>query len=149
MKYGSATLAMFRPAAAFHSSLSLFLCSNMKTKKIITITVTVLAVGMAAMSGVMKLSGSPDVVKMLDTIGVGHYRVLSGIAEIAFATLFAFPETMKIGFILLTAYFAGAMATQVSHHMMLNALTPLVLIWVAAFLRDRYIFLPAPDKDYL
>ncbi|MCE7063385.1 hypothetical protein [Dyadobacter sp. CY343] len=50
----------------------------------------------------MKLSGSPDVVKMLDTVGVGHYRVLSGIAEIAFATLFAFPKTMKIGFILLT-----------------------------------------------
>ncbi|MCF2502022.1 DoxX family protein [Dyadobacter sp. CY107] len=121
----------------------------MKIKKIITNTVTVLAVGMAAVSGVMKLSGNPDVVKMLDTVGVGQYRMLLGIAEIAFAALFAFPKTMKIGFILLTAYFAGAMATEVSHHMMINALTPLVLIWIAAFLRNRYIFLPAHDQDNL
>lgn len=98
------------------------------------------------MSGAMKLSASPDVIKMLDTVGVGEYRVLLGIAEIVFVALFAYPKTMKIGFLLLTAYFAGALATEVSHHMALNALTPLVLIWVAAFLRDKSIFLPTEDN---
>ena len=121
----------------------------MKIKKIITITVTVVAVGMAAISGIMKLSGSADVVKMLATVGAGEYRVLLGIAEIAFAALFAIPKTMKIGFILLTAYFAGALATEVSNHTMLNAMTPLMLIWISAFLRDPYIFLPVPNQDHL
>lgn len=119
----------------------------MNFKKIITIIVTVLAVGMAVMSGVMKLAASPDVVKMLDTVGVGEYRALLGIAEIVFAALFAFPKTMKIGFILLASYFAGAMATEVSHHMPLNAITPLVLVWVAALLRDKSIFLPSSNQS--
>jgi hypothetical protein len=60
----------------------------------------------------------------------------------SFAALFAFPKTMKIGFILLASYFAGALATELSHHVALNAVTPLVLIWVAALLRDKSIFLP-------
>lgn len=41
----------------------------MKVKKIITITVTVITIGMVIMSGIMKLSGGPQVVKMLDAVG--------------------------------------------------------------------------------
>ena len=115
---------------------------KMKLKKIITIVVTVLAAGMVVMSGVMKLAGSADVVKMLNAVGVGEYRVYLGIAEILFAALFAYPKTMKIGLLLLTGYFGGALATELSHHVALNALTPLVLISLAAVLRDRYILLP-------
>jgi hypothetical protein len=56
---------------------------------------------------------------------------------------------MKMGFILLTSCFAGALATELSHQVTLNALTPLVLVWVATFLRDRSVFLPSPDPNSL
>lgn len=114
----------------------------MKLKRIITIVITVLAVGMVALSGIMKLSGSADLVKTLQAVGVGEYRIFLGMAEIVFAALFAYPKTMKLGFILLIGYFGGALATELSHHVALNALTPLVLVSLAALLRDQYIVLP-------
>ena len=115
----------------------------MKFKKIAVIAVTVLAVGMVIMSGIMKLSGSADVVKMLQAVGVDKYRIYLGLAEILFAAMFAYPKTMKIGFILLVGYFGGALATELSHNMPLNALTPLILVSLAAVLRDRYVILPS------
>ena len=114
----------------------------MKVKRIITIVVALLAVGMVVMSGIMKLAGSAEVIKMLDAVGVGQYRIYLGLAEIFFAALFAVPKSMKIGLLMLTAYFGGALATEVSHHVTLNAMTPLVLVWLAALLRDKSVFLP-------
>ncbi len=104
--------------------------------------IAVLAVGMPALSGVMKLIGNVGGTKSLVAFGVESYRVGLGLAEIVFAALFAFPKTMKLGFILLASYFAGALATELSHHAALNALIPLGLIWLAALLRDKTIFLP-------
>jgi hypothetical protein len=118
----------------------------MKFKRIITIIITGLAVAVVVLSGVMKLSGNADGAKMLEAVGVGQYRVGLGLAEIIFAALFVYPKTMKIGFILLSCYFAGALATELSHHVPLNALTPLVLIWMAALLRDKSIFLPSGQE---
>jgi len=117
----------------------------MKSKRIIIIVITVLAVAMPVFSGLMKLIGSPDGLKLLEAFGMGQYRIGLGLAEIVFAGLFAFPKTMKIGFILLSSYFAGALATELSHHASLNSLIPLVLIWIAGFLRNRSIFLPGDN----
>lgn len=114
----------------------------MKLKKIITVILTSLAALMAAFSGVMKLTGSSEVVKTLTPMGVADYFYILGIMEIAFAILFVIPKTFKLGFILLSCYFAGALATEISHAASLNALTPLILIWTATFLRDKNIFLP-------
>lgn len=112
----------------------------MKFKKIATITLTVLVVGMVALSGIMKLTGNAENAKALEAVGVGEYRVMLGIAEILFAALFAFPKTLRIRFILLSCYFAGALATELSHGVTLNAFVPLALIWTAAIVRDRLIF---------
>src|SRR5690349_6434133 len=105
---------------------------EMKFKRIITMIIIVLAIAMPILSGVMKLTGNPSGTKLLEAFGVGPYRIALGLAEIVFAALFAFPKTMKLGFILLASYFAGALATELSHHAALNSLIPLVLIWVAA-----------------
>jgi hypothetical protein len=115
---------------------------QMKAKKIITITFTVLAVGMTIMSGVMKLSGGAQVAETLGKVGVGEYVVMLALMEIGFAALYVYPKTMKLGFILLNCYFAGAIATELSHGTPFNAVMPLTLIWISAFLRDRSIFLP-------
>ena len=116
---------------------------NPKAYRIITIIFTVLAVAMPILSGVMKLTQSPEVVGKLTEAGMGKYVSLLGIMEIGFATLFLYPKTMKLGFILLSCYFAGAIATELAQGGSLNAVLPIVLIWIAAFLRDKTIFLPA------
>ncbi|OZI05733.1 hypothetical protein BWI93_23895 [Siphonobacter sp. BAB-5385] len=113
----------------------------MNVKKIISTGLTVLVVGMVVMSGVMKLAGNPEGNHMLEAVGVGSFRLGLGLAEIIFAALFAFPKTMKLGFILLSCYFAGALATELSHQVNPNALVLLVLIWATAFLRDRSVFI--------
>ncbi len=118
----------------------------MKAKKIITIAVTVLAVGLVVLSGIMKLAGGEQIVDTLAKVGVAKYIIPLGLMEIVFAALFAYPRTMKIGFILVSCYFAGALATEISHGTSLNALTPIILVWVAAFLRDKTIFLSTANS---
>jgi len=118
----------------------------MKIWKILTMVMTGLAVILAIFSGVMKFAGGAEVLSTLEKVGVLDYRFLLGTMEILFGLLFLFRPTLKIGFILLSCYFSGALATELSHGMPLNALLPLVLVWVAAILRDRSIFLPAPSE---
>lgn len=118
----------------------------MKAKKIITISFTALAVGMVVLSGIMKLSGSEQVVATLNKVGVGSYTNILGIMELAFAALFLYGPTMRIGFVLLSCYFAGAIATELSHGgPIVNAMMPIALVWISAFLRDRSIFLKNPS----
>jgi hypothetical protein len=118
----------------------------MKTKKIITIIVTVIASAMVVLSGVMKLMMSEQVVTTLSKVGVANYIIPLGLMEILFTVLFLIPRTMKIGFLLLSCYFAGALATELSHGTPLNAITPLTLVWLAAFLRDKHFFLPKAQE---
>jgi hypothetical protein len=115
----------------------------MNIKKIVPFAFTVLAVGMVVLSGIMKLSANPELVANMSKVGIGPYIPALGMMEITFAALFAWPKTMRIGFLLLSCYFAGALATELSHAMPFNALIPMCLIWIAAFLRDREVFLPA------
>jgi hypothetical protein len=65
--------------------------------------------------GVMKLSGNPKIAEEISKLGVGRYFRLFGVMEIAFAVLFVVPATMKLGFILASCYFGGAIATELSH----------------------------------
>ncbi|MCC6282823.1 MAG: DoxX family protein [Saprospiraceae bacterium] len=118
----------------------------MNIKKIITIIVTALAVLMPIFSGIMKLTGNAGAVDILTKMGVKDHITLLGCFEIAFALLFLYPKTMKGGFVLLSCYFAGAIATEMSHASPLNALTPIVLVWIAAYLRDKSVFLPTSNS---
>ena len=74
-------------------------------------------------------------------LGVRRYVPLLGIMEILFAALFVIPATMKLGFILASCYFAGAIATELSHDSLkAGPFIPLVILWIGAFVRDRSIF---------
>ena len=114
----------------------------MKVKRIATLVITVLAVLMTVLSGTMKLIGSPDVISMLTTMGVTQHVTILGILQLTFIALFAYPPTLRIGFILLSCYYSGALATEVFQGTTFNAIIPLGLIWTAAYLRDSTIFLP-------
>ena len=94
-----------------------------------------------ALSGVMKLSGNAKLLEGMTTLGVGRYVRVLGVMELAFATLFVIPATFKLGFVLASCYFAGAIATELSHDALkVNPFIPIVLLWIGAFIRDRSIF---------
>ncbi len=115
----------------------------MKIRKVINATMTILAGGMVALSGVMKLSGSKEVVTKLSAVGVGPYIPVLGVMEILFAALFLVPKTSRLGFVLISCYFAGAIATDLSHGLSIaNATMPLALTWIATLLRDSRMFMP-------
>jgi hypothetical protein len=83
--------------------------------------------------GVLKLTGNPRVAEEMSKREVGRYLRLLGVMEIAFAALFVVPATMKLGFILASCYFAGAIATELSHHALkVNPFVPIVLLWIGA-----------------
>jgi len=117
-----------------------YFCGMMKAKKIITIVVTVLAVGLVVLSGIMKLLGTKQIIETLTKVGVVQYLIPLGLMEITFAGLFVYPKTMRAGFIFLSCYFAGALGAELSHQTPLNALLPIILIWIAAFLRNKSVF---------
>ena len=92
-------------------------------------------------SGIAKLAGVAPLVEGLNKLGVGRYRHLLGVMELVFAAMFVIPATMKLGFILASCYFAGAIATELSHGALkANPFVPMILLWIGAFIRDRSIF---------
>ncbi|MCW3119486.1 MAG: hypothetical protein JWM28_3568 [Chitinophagaceae bacterium] len=117
---------------------------NNKTKKVITVIVTSLAAAMVILSGIMKLVSNEQVVAKFTKVGVSQFLTVLGLMEIAFTALFLFPKTRKMGFILLSCYFSGAIATELSHgENIMSPVMPLILVWTAALLLDKSIFLPA------
>ncbi len=113
----------------------------METSQIVEIAATWLPALMIALSGVMKLAGAAQVKDSLGKMGVGQHLPMLGIMEIAFAALFVIPVTMKLGFILCSCYFAGAIATELSHgQLKANPFIPLVLVWIGAYARNPAIF---------
>ena len=108
---------------------------------IINLLATWIPALLIALSGVLKLTGNPRIAAEMSKLGVGRYLRLLGVMEIAFAAMFVVPVTMKLGFILASCYFAGAIATELSHDVLkVNPFIPIVLLWVGAFIRDRSIF---------
>jgi hypothetical protein len=83
---------------------------------------------------------------MLDhfiTMGLSVTLVkIFGVAEVMFSLLFAYPRTSKIGLLLLTGYFGGAIAAEIPFHQVMAPVMPLALVWIAAFVREPSNFLP-------
>src|SRR5258706_4146148 len=113
-----------------------------KVKNAIAWTLAGIAGLLILTSGILKLTGAPMIVEGMTKLGVGPYISLLGTMEIVFTALFLFPKTSKIGFLLITCYFAGAIATDLSHgNPIVTPILILVLVWVAAFLKKPEIFI--------
>jgi hypothetical protein len=121
-----------------------------KTKKIIAVTATTIISIMIMAGAIAKLAGVKPAVDGLTRDGVGGYIKALSVFEIIFVALFIYPKTFKAGFILLCCYFGGAMATHLSHNeAMVQPAIPLTILCIAAFLRDKYIFLPRPGANQI
>lgn len=112
-----------------------------KRKNILKWTPTAVVGVVVTFSASMKIIAIPPLVEIYSLIGLLDYMKILGVAELVLITLFLVPRTMKLGFLLLTAWFGGAMAVEFSHGSIFIAPAMiLTLVWIAAFLRDPSIF---------
>jgi hypothetical protein len=119
------------------------------TQRRIAAVATAIPVFLVTLSGIMKLLRAERIVQGFTQLGVVQYLPFLGIAEIAFAALLVSGKTLRWGFLLLSCYFAGAMATELSHGMPPVApIALLALLWLCAFLRDRTIFLGSTEATH-
>jgi hypothetical protein len=112
-----------------------------KTKNILKWIPSGLAGCMITMSALLKLSSSPELIEHYAQLNMLHYINMLGVMELLFIALYLYPKTMKIGFLLITAYFGGAIATEISHgNSFIFPMIILTLVWVAAWLRNPALF---------
>ena len=126
------------------SSQTVVLGKQSDIKKSLNIALWVVQVGVAAMvlmAGANKLSGNEQMVGMFQAIGMGQWlRYLTGSLEVIGGILLFVPSLSGVGGLLMTAVFAGAVAT---HLFILggNPTMAIVLLLTSAFIawgrRDR------------
>jgi hypothetical protein len=115
-----------------------------KTTRIISIVLMAIPSAMIAMSGIMKLAGSEQIVQGFNKIGLGPYVKILGTVELLSLALFIYPKTYKIGFLLLCSYLGGAMSIELSGGQPPMAGIFLVVIWISVFLRNKQMFVETP-----
>ena len=119
-----------------------------KTRKFLKWMPSILAALIIVSGSVMKLTAQPQLVEVFSRSGMLPYMKALGIAELLFTFLFLWPRSLRIGFFLLTAYFGGAMAVELSQHIFfIMPAVILALVWLAAWLRDRSLFSAAHQQQ--
>ena len=112
-----------------------------KTNKIIKWAPSVVITLIIGAGSIMKLTAQAPLVELFLKTGLLPYMKLLGAAELVFVSLFLWTRTLRIGFFLLTAYFGGAMAVELSQHIIfIMPAVILALVWLATWLRDRSLF---------
>lgn len=112
-----------------------------KATKILKWAPSVLITLVITSGACMKLAAAPPLVEIYSKLGLLSWLPWLGVIELVFLILFLVSRTMKLGFLLLTAYFGGAMAIEISHGTVF--IVPgviLTIIWIAAYLRDASVF---------
>ncbi len=88
-----------------------------------------------------KLARSPQVVEQMGPLGLEEELYLLTAIEIVALALYIFPQTINIGFFLLTAYYGGAIAVNLNEPVnTVPAIVFLILIWIATFIRKPALF---------
>ena len=118
-----------------------------KTKSILIWIPSTIAALLICIVATGKLSRLPQIVTIYSKIGLLPYLTILGAAELIFTTLFLLPRTAKIGFLLLTAYFGGAIAVELSHGaaVVFPAII-LTIIWISAYLREPSLFITISNR---
>ena len=112
-----------------------------KTKNILNWVPSIFIALFITMSASFKITALPLLVAHFTELHLVQYLKLFGIAELLFIVLFLNRKTMRIGCLLLTAYFGGAIAVELTNGgNMVAPVMILTIIWVAASLRKPGIF---------
>jgi hypothetical protein len=100
-----------------------------------------LVVAMMAMSGIMKFTGSQQLIAGFAHLGwPAELAVALGVVELSVTLLYAVPQTSVLGAILLTGYLGGAIATHVriGEPFIVQAGIG-IAVWLGLFLRDARV----------
>lgn len=112
-----------------------------KTNKILRWAPSILVTLIIVAGAFMKLTVQPQLVEMFTKTGLLPYIKLLGATELVFVSLFLWSRTLRLGFFLLTAYFGGAMAIELSQQIFfIMPAVILALVWLAAWRRDNSLF---------
>lgn len=106
---------------------------------------TVPLAGLLIMSAVGKLMGSQEVLDMLGSNNLQEWTTIIGVGELASVILFLIPKTMRLGTLLLSAYFGGAIVFHMAnpdpaHQSFVGPSVFLVGIWVISWIRGLDLF---------
>ena len=94
-----------------------------------------------SMGATMKLAAAPQLVEIYSRIGLLPYMRLLGTSELLLTGLFLYPRSMKIGLLLITGYFGGAMAVELSHgSIFIFPAAILSVVWIGAYMRNPALF---------
>lgn len=101
-----------------------------------------------AMGAILKITLFAPLAEIYKKTGLFEYMQLLGVMELVFLAVFTWPGTMRIGLLLLTGYFGGAMAVELSHGtpFIIPAII-LTIIWITAYLRDASFYKPLETKQ--
>jgi hypothetical protein len=102
---------------------------------------SILVAMVISMGAAMKLAAAPQLVEIYSKIGLMPYMRLLGTSELLLTGLFLYPRSMKIGLLLLTGYFGGAMAVELSHgSIFIFPAAILSVVWIGAYMRNPVLF---------
>ena len=118
-----------------------------KTKKILRWLPSFIIAVQFTVSAILKFINFPFLVQSFSEMGLVQYLKAFACAELILALLFLHPRTMRIGFLLLTAYFGGAIAVEIPRGTFIVPSLILTTIWIAAYLRNPAIFKEKENKN--
>jgi hypothetical protein len=110
---------------------------------------TLLVSATICMGAALKISGIHPMNPHFVEMGLQPYLKVLGAIEILCVLCFLFPKTIKLGLLMLTAYFGGAMAAEMPYHMMAAPAVVMALVWIAAFIRKPELFLSKPSGSLI
>jgi hypothetical protein len=118
---------------------------KIKSQKLKWIPSIVIAI-VISLGAIMKVTGAPQLVEIYSKIGLLPFMKLLGASELLLTGLFLYHRSMKIALLLLTGYFGGAMAVELSHGaIFIFPAAILSVVWIAAYLRNPFLFVSDPN----
>ena len=120
-----------------------------KIKHITSIVFIAIPAFVLIWGGIMKIiGGEPEiVVQFLTKAGYDHYFFAIGVTSLMIAALLIYPKTTKIGFLLASCYFAGALSLEISGGQPIVSSAFIAILWIGMFLRDKNMFLASANTD--
>jgi hypothetical protein len=106
---------------------------SIRINSIIGWTCAILVSALTIFSGIMEFvmpMDAPATVEYLTRLGITGMEYPLGAAKLIIAALFLYPRTSTVGFVLIVGYFAGVLATNITHAIPVAEYAPILVVLV-------------------
>jgi hypothetical protein len=119
-----------------------------KNKRILSLILMAIPTFVLIMGGTMKIIGAEpaSVMAFLNKAGFGPYITILGVAELLIAAVYILPKTQRIGFLLASSYYSGALAMEISGAQPPVSIVFILLLWISMFLKNKTMFLQSSSN---